>query len=170
LAGKTPTATRKQEEALQAAILAALRVRNGKAVVDDHVGGLHVAAEISAVHLSNLALTADNTALHFLSHRFAKLVLEDKGALVGDAQVAAEGQRGLALHLVAEYGNGRQTALEGQLVAGEQRAGRDGEILFAASAAEAQCAIRAAGFVGIDQKPFELRALEAELNSILTDI
>jgi hypothetical protein len=33
LAGKTPTATRKQEEALQAALLAALRVRNGKTVV-----------------------------------------------------------------------------------------------------------------------------------------
>jgi hypothetical protein len=32
LAGKTPTATRKQEEALQAALLAALRVRNGKLV------------------------------------------------------------------------------------------------------------------------------------------
>jgi hypothetical protein len=35
LAGKTPTATRKQEEALQSAILAALRVRNGKAVVGE---------------------------------------------------------------------------------------------------------------------------------------
>ena len=35
LAGKTPTATRKQEEALQAALLAALRVRNGKTVVGD---------------------------------------------------------------------------------------------------------------------------------------
>jgi hypothetical protein len=35
LAGKTPTATRKQEEALQAALLAALRVRNGKSVVGD---------------------------------------------------------------------------------------------------------------------------------------
>jgi hypothetical protein len=35
LAGKTPTATRKQEEALQAALLAALRVRNGKTVVGE---------------------------------------------------------------------------------------------------------------------------------------
>jgi hypothetical protein len=35
LAGKTPIATRKQEEALQAAILAALRVRNGKTVVGE---------------------------------------------------------------------------------------------------------------------------------------
>jgi hypothetical protein len=35
LARKTPTATRKQEEALQAALLAALRVRNGKTVVDN---------------------------------------------------------------------------------------------------------------------------------------
>jgi hypothetical protein len=35
LAGKTPTATRKQEEALQAALLAALRVRNGKTVIGE---------------------------------------------------------------------------------------------------------------------------------------
>ena len=35
LAGKTPTATRKQEEALQAAIFAALRVRDGKTVVGE---------------------------------------------------------------------------------------------------------------------------------------
>jgi len=35
LVGKTPTATRKQEEALQAALLAALRVRNGKTVVGE---------------------------------------------------------------------------------------------------------------------------------------
>jgi hypothetical protein len=35
LAGKTPTPTRKQEEAIQAALLAALRVRNGKTVVGD---------------------------------------------------------------------------------------------------------------------------------------
>jgi hypothetical protein len=35
LAGKTATATRKQEEAIQAALLAALRVRNGKTVVGE---------------------------------------------------------------------------------------------------------------------------------------
>jgi hypothetical protein len=35
LAGKTPVATRKQEEALQAALLAALRVRKGKTVVGE---------------------------------------------------------------------------------------------------------------------------------------
>jgi hypothetical protein len=35
LAGKTPTATRKQEEALQAAILAALRKRDGGVVVGE---------------------------------------------------------------------------------------------------------------------------------------
>ena len=37
LAGKTPTPTRKQEETLQAAILAALRVRNGKTMVGEGV-------------------------------------------------------------------------------------------------------------------------------------
>lgn len=35
LAGKTPVPSRKQEEALQAALLAALRVRNGKTVVGE---------------------------------------------------------------------------------------------------------------------------------------
>jgi hypothetical protein len=35
LAGKTPTPTRKQEEAIQAALLAALRLRNEKMVVGD---------------------------------------------------------------------------------------------------------------------------------------
>jgi hypothetical protein len=35
LAGKSPAATRKQEEALQAAILAALRKRDGKAVIGE---------------------------------------------------------------------------------------------------------------------------------------
>lgn len=37
LAGKTPVPSRKQEEAIQAAILAALRGRNGKAVVSEGV-------------------------------------------------------------------------------------------------------------------------------------
>jgi len=35
LAGKTPPATRKQEETLRAALLAALRVRNGKTAVGE---------------------------------------------------------------------------------------------------------------------------------------
>jgi hypothetical protein len=35
MAGKTPTATRKQEEALQAAIFAALRIRDGKTVAGE---------------------------------------------------------------------------------------------------------------------------------------
>ena len=35
LAGKTPVPSRKQEEALQAALLAPLRVRNGKTVVGE---------------------------------------------------------------------------------------------------------------------------------------
>ena len=37
LAGKTPMATRKQEAAMQAALLAALRVRNGKTVVGEGI-------------------------------------------------------------------------------------------------------------------------------------
>ncbi len=76
---------------------------------------------------------------------------EHERRLVGQPQVAAESQRGLALHFVAEHRNGRQIPAQGQLVAGEQRPAGNGEILFAALAAEAQSAIRTTGFVGFDR-------------------
>jgi hypothetical protein len=100
-----------------------------------------IVAEIAAVDFRGLAFTTDNAAFHFLSHRLTKLVQEHECRLVGQAQVAAEGQGALALHFVAEHGNGRQIALEGQLVRGEQRPAGNGEILLAALAAEAERAI-----------------------------
>ncbi len=103
------------------------------------------------INLSHLAFTADDTALHFLSHSFAQLVQQHECRLVGQAQIAAEGQCALALHFVAEHGNGCQIAPQGQLVAGERSPRRDGEIVLAAVAAEAERAVRAAGFVSLDR-------------------
>ena len=56
-------------------------------------------------------------------------------------------QHALALHLVAEDGDGREVAAQGQLVAGEQRARRDREILAAVLAAPARRTGRAAALV-----------------------
>ena len=81
------------------------------------VGGLHVAAEIAAIDLRHLALAADHAALQFRRHRFAELVQQHEGALVGDAQIARERQRRLALDLVAEDRDGREIAAQRQLVA-----------------------------------------------------
>lgn len=115
-----------------------------------HVGGLGIAAEIAAIDFNRLSFTADNAALHFLCHGFAQLVQQDECRLVRRAQVAAEGERALALHLVAEHGNGRQIAAQGQLVRTEQRAAGDRKILFATLAAKAERAIRAAALVSLN--------------------
>jgi hypothetical protein len=55
----------------------------------------------------------------------------------------------LPFTFVAEHGNGRQIAPQGQLVAGEQRSAGNSEILFASLAAEAERAVRTAGFVSL---------------------
>jgi hypothetical protein len=109
----------------------------------------YITSKIATIYFGRLALATDDAATHFLRHCFAQLVQKDESALVAQAQVAAESQSALALHFVAEHGNGRQIAFEGQLVAGEQCPASDAEILFAALAAEAERAIRAARFVSI---------------------
>ena len=111
----------------------------------------YITAKITAIYLGDFTVAANDTALHFLSHRLAQLVQQDERGLVGKAQIAAEGQGALALHLVAEHGNGRQIAAQGQFVRSEQRPAGNGEVLLAALAAEAERTIRAPGFVGIDR-------------------
>ena len=93
------------------------------------IGGLHVAAEIAAIDFRDLAFAAEHAALHFGGHRFAHLVQQHESGLVGDAQIAAHGERRLAFHLVAEDRDGREIGAQRQLVAGEQRPGGDAEIL-----------------------------------------
>ena len=48
------------------------------------VGGLHIAAEISAIYFSLFAFPADNAALEFFRHGFPQLVHEDECGLVGE--------------------------------------------------------------------------------------
>jgi hypothetical protein len=74
---------------------------------------------------------------------------ENKRRLVGQAQVAAESWRALALDFASEHRDGRQIAAQGQFVAGEQRPAGDGEFLFAALAAETERTVRTAGFVSL---------------------
>ena len=80
------------------------------------VGGLDVAAEISAIDLCHLAVAADGPALQFLCHCFAQLVEQDESALVGHVQIAREGERRFAFDLVAEDGNGGEIAAQREFV------------------------------------------------------
>ena len=75
---------------------------------------------------------------------------QHEGALVGHVQIARERQRRLALDLIAEDRNGREIAAQRQLVAGEQRPGRNGEILVASPAAETGRTLQAAAVVGVN--------------------
>ena len=69
---------------------------------------------------------------------------EDESRLVGQAQVAADREGAFAF---TPLQNGPRDSLGGQLVAGEQRTGRDGAILLAALTAEAKRAVRATDFI-----------------------
>ncbi len=61
------------------------------------VRGLHIAAEICAIDFRGLVFTADHPALVFGRHRLAELVQENEGAFIGQAQIAGDRQRGLAI-------------------------------------------------------------------------
>lgn len=113
------------------------------------VRGLHVTAEIGAIRLSNFALATDDATAHLFRHRFAHLVAKDECGLVGEAQVTAERQHALALHLVAEDRDGSQVGFQGQLMRGEQRAAGDREVGLARLATEAERTRRAAALVSI---------------------
>ena len=120
------------------------------AAVFTEVRGLDVAAEIAAIHFSDFAFPADHAALQFGCHGFAEFVQQHESALVGDVQIAREGQRRLALDLIAEDRDGCEIAAQGQLVAGEQCTGRNREVLAASPATEPGRAFEAAAIVGIN--------------------
>jgi len=114
------------------------------------VRGLAVAAEIGAVDFGFLPLAADRAAFQFLGHGLTELVSQDERALIGHAKIAGESQGGLALHFVAEDGDGREIAAEGQLMTGKQGARRDAEILPAGAAAEPHGTVRTAALIGLE--------------------
>jgi hypothetical protein len=111
------------------------------------VRGLHVSAEVGAINFGFGTIVADLATLHFLRHCLAQLVRQHERRLVGQAKIAAHGQHALALHFVAEDGDRREVQAQRQLVAGEQRARRDREILAAILAAPARRTGRAAALV-----------------------
>jgi hypothetical protein len=113
----------------------------------NEIGGTDVAAKICAVHLCLGAIITDDAAFHLLGHRLAQFVGENEARFVRQPEIARHRQHALTFHLVAEDGDGREVAAQGQLVAGEQRARRDREILAAVLAAPARRTGRAAALV-----------------------
>ena len=106
-------------------------------------------------------IVTNDAALHFFRHRFAHLVAKDESCLIRKAQVTAEGQHALALHLVTEDRDSGQIAAQGQLVRGEQRAARDAEILFASLAAIAERNVRNKLSRGAFTAAYLIQCLEA---------
>src|SRR3984957_10511624 len=94
------------------------------------IGGLHIPAEVTAIHFRRFAFPADHTALQFLCHRFAQLVQQNERTLVGDAKIAGQCQRRLALYLITEDRNGREITTKRELVAGGKGAAGEPEKLF----------------------------------------
>src|SRR6185312_12789566 len=72
---------------------------------------------------------------HAGRHGLAQLVRQHERRLVLDVKFTGEGEHALALHLVAEGGNGKKIGPQRQLVPGEQGARGDGEITAARLAA-----------------------------------
>lgn len=109
----------------------------GKPAIDPvffPVGGLEVTAEIRAI---NLDLASEFVGgLLFGSDGLADFVRHDVSRLVLAIQVAGELQRAMALRAVGEDGDGEQIRPDRQLAAGEDRPGRDRELMIAALALE----------------------------------
>jgi hypothetical protein len=76
-------------------------------------------------------------------------VPENEGALIAHADVAREGERGLALDLVAEDGDGGEIGAERELVRGEKRSAGNREVRLARAATEARRAVRTPAIVGV---------------------
>jgi hypothetical protein len=113
------------------------------------IGRADMATEIRAVNASFIMVITDNAPLHFFCHRFPHLVTENESRLIGQAQIAAHGDHALALHLIAENGNGSEVHAEWQLMIVEQRPASDRVVAFTGFAAEAERTGRAAAFIGI---------------------
>lgn len=93
------------------------------------VGGFDVSADHDAVDLD------DPRQLCRLLQRaedLAELVREDEGRLVGDAEIAAQAQRGMAIHAIHEHRNRHQEIAVGHLATMEDGAGCERELLVAA--------------------------------------
>ena len=111
------------------------------------VGGLHIAAEVTAIDFNDYALAADPQALQLGSHGFPQLVGQDEGRLVLHAQLTGQRQRRLAFDLVHENRDGRQIGAERQFMESEQCAAGEAKILTARLAAEPKRAVWTAALI-----------------------
>ena len=114
----------------------------GKAAVLLAVVRPDVAAEIGAVHLDRPAGAAELDVPGLRRHRLTDLVGEHEGRLVLDTQLARQGERALALHLVDKDDDGREVEAQRRLVEGKQRAAGRAEVPAAGLAAPARRAVR----------------------------
>jgi hypothetical protein len=110
---------------------------------------LHVSTEITAINFNGLTFATDNTALHFLSHRFAQFMRQHKTSFVRRAEIARQCESALSLHLVCKDGDCKKIRAQRHFMRGEQRAGRDAEILTAFATTEARRTLRASAIVSI---------------------
>ena len=85
--------------------------------------------EIGAVNFHRAAKLG--CRLNLGSHRLPEFVRQNETRLVGRAQVAAQGEHALALHLIAEDSDCHEVAAQRELAAGEQRTGGQREVLAA---------------------------------------
>lgn len=95
------------------------------------VGGLHVTAEVRAVHFNR---TGRLNLGDFRRHGLTQLVRQNESRFVSAAQVTGELQGAMALRAVHEDRDGQQNVADGHLAAGEDRAARDAKLMTAALA------------------------------------
>ena len=108
------------------------------------IRGLHVAAEIGAVDLDR---AGNGFAVLLGGERFADLVGHDESRLVLAIEVAAELQGAMALGAVDEDRDCQEIVADGEFAAGEDRPGRDAELMLARLALEDR-----AGLVAVDRR------------------
>ena len=144
--GAFPLANHNHDLALAGAVLQAATV----AAMLFHVRGLHVAAEIGAVDFHG---AAHFLVVHVRAHGLTDLVGHHESRLVLAIQVTAELQGGMSLGAVHEDGDCQQVVADRELAIGEDRAGRDRELVAALFAAPDRLRL-----VGIDGQAATRRA------------
>ena len=114
--------------------------------IDLVIGGPHVATKICTVHLD---LARNGRPVGFGRQGFADFVSHDKRRLVLAIQVPAQLQGAMTLRAVDEDGDCQEVVTDRKFAAGENRPGRDAELVIAGFALE-----QLAGRVGVDGDAF----------------
>ncbi|HEX4160155.1 MAG TPA: hypothetical protein VHY79_16950, partial [Rhizomicrobium sp.] len=113
-----------------------------------------VSAKVSAIHFRNLVFSANLAALEFFRKGFPQLVQHNPARLVRHAEVTGQRQRVFAFHFIDENRDGREIHPDRGLARRKQRAGREGKILAAFLAPEAEQTGRTAMLVRLQAATF----------------